>query len=56
MTSQQFGDSCLAEHRAVMEVLHRECIKRVTMEQYEAVLSELREVWSCPASSKDLSA
>jgi hypothetical protein len=43
MTPQMEADALLAEHRAVMASLVRESIRRPTDEQYEAVLSELRE-------------
>lgn len=42
MTSQQIGDIALAEHRAVMEALLRDSIKRPTEEQYEQTLRCVR--------------
>lgn len=46
MTSQQFADQLLAEHRAVMASLLMDNIKRPTLDQYEATLSQLREAMS----------
>jgi hypothetical protein len=51
MSSQMEADALLAEHRAVMAALMRSCIQRPTDEQYEAVLSELRGVMSCPETT-----
>lgn len=56
MTSQQIGDLALEEHRAVMAAHYRDCIKRPTDEQYEALLSELRGVMACQTDTKPLSA
>jgi hypothetical protein len=47
MTSQQLGDIALAEHRAVMAVLYRECISRPTQEQYDRTLSRVSEAVTC---------
>lgn len=47
MTSQMEGDLALAEHRAVMAALMRDCIRHPTEAEYEAVLSALRGVMSC---------
>ena len=49
MTSQMEADELLAEHRAVMASLLRNCIKRPTDDQYEAQLELLRKEFSeCP--------
>jgi hypothetical protein len=48
MTSQMEGDIALAEHRAVMAALLMDNIRRPTLDQYEAVLEQLRGVMSCP--------
>ncbi len=56
ITSQMEADALLAEHRAVMAAHYRDCLTRPTEERYEALLSELRGVWSCPVELKELSA
>lgn len=47
MTSQQLGDSMLAEHRAVMAALVRDSIKRPTQEEYDRTLSRVSEEMGC---------
>lgn len=43
MTAQQLDDL------AVMAARMRECVSRPTDDQYEALMAELRGVWSTPA-------
>jgi hypothetical protein len=52
--TQQEADEALAEHRAVMAALHRECITRPTQEQYEATLELMRKELSCSTGTSKL--
>ena len=51
MTSQQEGDVALAEHREVMAAHYRDCVTRISSKRYEALLSELCGVLSCPETT-----